>query len=81
MRKVIVGLAALVALSGCSGLYDNGKTLYLNGKKVVVKNWDKVPEGMQDRLISVDKGLAKYDSIREDIKKLVIVDSNSTTEK
>jgi len=81
MRKIIVGSAALLVICGCSGLYDNGKTLYLNGKKVVVKNWDKVPEGMQDRLINVDKGLAKYDSIREDIKKLVIVDSNSTTEK
>jgi len=36
MKKIIVSLVAIIAISGCSGLYDKSKTLYLGGKKVLL---------------------------------------------
>lgn len=81
MKKVLHVILADLLLSGCSltSLYEVGKPLYIGGKKVIIKHWEKLPTDVQDKLIKVDKGLVTYDEVREDVKKY-IVDANSTME-
>lgn len=71
MRVISLILLAML-VSGCSAIYDPGKRLYIGGKSIVVKNWDSLPEDVQNRLERVDRGLMKYDEVREDVKKCVI---------
>jgi len=67
---VYLYIGILVLFSGCAtdGIYQAGKTIYIAGKKVVIENWDELPEGTKEKLKKIDKTATKYDRARSIIK-------------
>jgi len=89
MKKLIFSVLLGLLFTGCAtdGIYNAGKTIYIAGKKVVVANWDELPEDTKEKLKKIDKAAITYDSARGVIKPAIEdavkevkknADSNST---
>ena len=72
-KKWAISLILVGSFSGCvtDKLYNAGKTVYIKGKEVIIKNYDDLPEDIQDRLKNIDKYATKYDEARGVIKSKV----------
>jgi len=88
-KYIIAGLFCMLLLVGCAtdGIYNAGRTIYIAGKKVVVANWNELPEDTKEKLKKIDKAAITYDSARKVIKPAIEeaakevkknADSNST---
>jgi len=73
-------------LSGCATdkYYDAAKTIYIAGKKVVIANWDNLPDSTKKKLQEIDKAAKTYDATRSVLKPAIEnaakkLDVNSTS--
>jgi uncharacterized protein YceK len=67
MKYLLISL--IVLFSGCSGVYDITKGVYLTGKDVVILNADLLDENTTKKLEKVDNVTTRYDKTREAIIK------------
>ena len=72
-KKLIVSLFIVGSFSGCvtDKLYNAGKTVYVKGKGGVIKNYDDLPEDIQEKLKRIDEYATKYDEARGEIRSKV----------
>ena len=73
LKKLVISLFIVGSFSGCvtDKLYNSGKTVYVKGKGVVIKNYDELPVDIQEKLKRIDKYATKYDEAREEIRSKV----------
>lgn len=67
MKNIFVFLLMLTFV-GCS--YSTPKTIYVNSKKIVVENWDDIPDDIKEKLIKIDEKAKKIDDIKNNIDKI-----------
>jgi hypothetical protein len=70
MRKIALASLVVLFIGGCAtdNLYNAGKTIYIAGKKVVVANWDALPEDVKEKLKKIDEVATRYDKNRKILK-------------
>lgn len=79
-KKITLGLIGIAFFIGCQDpVYNKAKTIYVNGKKVVIKNWKYLPENVKEKLKDVDTAAKGYDKLHSKIFKQK--DINSTKPK
>ena len=74
MKKAVMSLVLMLSVmfGGCAMLdapYSKVRTFYINGKKVVVNNWDELGSTSKTLLKKFDKGASSYDKTRTSIRK------------
>ena len=76
-KMILVGLLTFM-FSGCvtDKIYNGGKNIYIEGREIVVDNYDDLPIEVQNKLKSIDDTATKYDNFRSKIKKEADVDSS-----
>ncbi|WP_041353986.1 hypothetical protein [Nitratiruptor sp. SB155-2] len=87
-RTLLALLGGSILLTGCATdpYYNAAKTIYVAGKKVVIANWDRLPEGTKEKLKEIDAAATTYDASRKIIKPAIeeakkeVAESNSTKE-
>lgn len=62
MKEIILSLVLMFVFVGCN--YATSKTIYINSKKVIVENWDDIPEDLQNKLIKVDETAKTLDILK-----------------
>lgn len=75
MKNILLSLMLMSCFVGCS--YSTSKSIYINSKKIVVENWDEIPEDIQNKLIKIDEKAKEVDKIKNigDEVKDIYVDS------
>lgn len=70
-KKIILGILCVAFFIGChqDPVYDKVKTIYVKGKKVVIKNWNYLPDNVKTELKTVDTLAKGYDKIHSKIFK------------
>ena len=71
MKNYLFAIVLVLTFTGCitDGFYNVGKTIYVNGKRVVVAYSDNISPETLDSLKELDKNAKIYDELRKDIKK------------
>jgi len=65
---IIIGI---LFLAGCTQdpVYEKAKTIYIKGKKVVIKNWNYLPDDIKNKLKAIDTVAKGYDKLHSKIFK------------
>jgi len=73
MNKSIFVIYLLFIFSGCAtdNIYNKAKTIYIKERKVVIKNWDELPDDVKRKLQEIDFVAKKYNRIRTTIKEFL----------
>ena len=76
-KIILLGLVSLM-FTGCftNKIYNSGKKIYVEGREIVIDNYDELPPSIQDKLKTIDNAAIKYDEVRSKIKKEADVDSS-----
>ena len=68
-KKLVISVMVIGVFSGCvtDKIYNAGKTVYVKGKGVVIKNYDSLDEDTKRKLEAIDELAEKYDETRDKI--------------